>query len=113
MGHVVTASLAVITDSAGTRRYVYQGAPVPDDVPESEIRRLADLGMITETGDDTEPDAGEAVGDEAAAEVERPPQGASKAAWVDYAVARGTDRESAESMTKQELIDAHSPSDEG
>ncbi|MFX4294098.1 hypothetical protein [Streptomyces bohaiensis] len=36
----------------------------------------------------------------------RPPQAAAKSAWVDYAVARGVaDRETADAMTKQDLIE--------
>lgn len=35
----------------------------------------------------------------------RPAQGASKAAWVDYAAARGFDRDDAKGMSKQDLID--------
>jgi hypothetical protein len=36
---------------------------------------------------------------------ELPKTSDSKATWIDYAVAQGSDREEAESMTKQELVD--------
>ncbi|MEV4245233.1 hypothetical protein AB0J63_17680 [Streptosporangium canum] len=38
---------------------------------------------------------------------DRPPQAAPKAAWVDWAVSQGMDREQAEDLTKAELIDLH------
>ncbi|MFE5699970.1 hypothetical protein [Rhodococcus koreensis] len=38
------------------------------------------------------------------AEVERPKQAASKAIWVEYAVARGMDRDDAEAFEKRDLI---------
>lgn len=36
---------------------------------------------------------------------ERPVKSAGKAAWVDFAVAQGMDREAAEAMTKDELVE--------
>ncbi|WP_458681946.1 hypothetical protein [Prescottella equi] len=41
-----------------------------------------------------------------AAAVERPKQAAAKAVWVEYAVARGIDRNEAEALDKRELIAA-------
>lgn len=38
---------------------------------------------------------------------EAPAQSDNKAAWVDYAVSQGADRDEAESMTKAELIDQY------
>ncbi|MFF0816629.1 hypothetical protein ACFYVR_15980 [Rhodococcus sp. NPDC003318] len=38
------------------------------------------------------------------ADLERPKQAASKAIWVEYAVARGMDRDAAEELDKRELI---------
>ncbi|MFF0860904.1 hypothetical protein ACFYUV_04025 [Nonomuraea sp. NPDC003560] len=37
----------------------------------------------------------------------RPAQSASKAAWVDWAVSQGMDRDQADDLTKAELIDLH------
>ncbi|GII84592.1 hypothetical protein Ssi03_25820 [Sphaerisporangium siamense] len=41
------------------------------------------------------------------AERSRPPQSAPKAAWVDYAVSQGADREQAEATSKADLIDRY------
>ena len=38
---------------------------------------------------------------------ERPADSANKAAWIDYAVEQGADREQAEGQTKQELIETY------
>lgn len=40
---------------------------------------------------------------------ERPEPTARKAEWVGYAVARGMDPDDAEALTKQDLIDKHTP----
>lgn len=44
------------------------------------------------------------------AEVEMPARSASKAAWVDYAVAKGADRTEAEALKRDELVDRYGES---
>lgn len=105
MGRIVTGALAVMTDANGRSRYVYQGSPVPDDIPAAEVERLAELGLI---GDEepTRPDESAPADSDPSADSdpERPAQNATKPAWVDYAVARGMDRDEAEKMTKDQLV---------
>ena len=44
--HTVTGAAVVITDDTGKIRYYYQGAVLPSDLPDEEIKRLTDAGMI-------------------------------------------------------------------
>ncbi|MFD0885298.1 hypothetical protein ACFQ08_12150 [Streptosporangium algeriense] len=68
------------------------GRAVVDD-PEliKALREVPDVFGITEEGRPEPP-------------VGRPAQSAPKAAWVEWAVGRGMDREQAEDLTKTELI---------
>ncbi|WKN53775.1 hypothetical protein HJ581_0008185 [Rhodococcus opacus] len=63
-------------------------APTDDTAPSTEDTASAD-----------HPDSPAAV-----AEVERPKQTAAKPVWVEYAVARGMNRDDAEALDKRELI---------
>ena len=97
----------------------YAGATVPDEVDEVSLNHHVDSGLIVE--DDAElavfavpsgnplPEGGPypplvELQEKAASKPRRPSQADPKAAWVDYAVDQGADRETAESSTKQELI---------
>lgn len=103
---IVTAPL-VIVDVDGLKQYFYKSV-VPVEIPKSEAARLTDLGLVVASD---VPIAVPALGvneaiSEAVAEttLERPARAASKEAWVEYAVAKGVDRELAEESTKTELI---------
>jgi hypothetical protein len=111
-GYEVTGAAAVVTDRAGKVRYYYTGAAIPGDVSAEQLKRLTERGLISKVADPTPgmADRKDALANGEASEtgagsVERPSQVATKALWVDYAVSRGVDREVAEGMTKQELID--------
>jgi hypothetical protein len=131
MPYQVTGALAVVT-IAGQRRYLYEGAVLPEDIEQEEIDRLVDARLVSEVddsgnvvregdepGDSTDqPEPSPALANPAdvlsqPAEVtgepvpERPSLVASKEVWVDYAVTRGMSRARAESMSKRELIDAY------
>ena len=88
MSYVVIEPLVVVTDLDGQVKYHYQGARF-DDCRDAD-RLLAD-GFIAQ---------GDSV------PLERPPVTAAKHLWVDYAVTVGFDRDEAESLTKQGLIEA-------
>lgn len=111
MAHVVTGPLAVIRDDAGKLRYYYQGTQLPADLPEGEVARLVDRGLVVETPEDLEEyedlDSETPDGEDDAAEGSAPPKAAAKDAWVDYAVASGADRAEAEGLTKVELIERY------
>jgi hypothetical protein len=98
----------------------YADARVTDvDVDPESLKRHLDRGWIEEVEEtekveqveppadidldddpDTDPDAWAGTGG-----TQRPAQGDSKAAWVEYAVANGAERIDAEAMTKAELIE--------
>lgn len=116
---------------------LYAEALLPDGVPEEKIRFWLDGGMIEEIKA-AEPDPGPEVAKSQGPEPVKfdkggtlppangtetpdggpaptpPPtsgQGASKAAWVDYAVDRGFEREQAEGMSRDDLIKALKPAE--
>ncbi|NKT69488.1 hypothetical protein GS860_16150 [Rhodococcus hoagii] len=100
------------------------------DVPAEHLERLLRIGAVTPTEDKIGSDTAEANVEVAAAEndsvvtesedsatdndsaaeasevetVERPKQAAAKSVWVEYAVARGMDRDQAEALDKRDLI---------
>lgn len=106
----------------GTRDRITRGTVFTP--PEDQVERLLRIGAITPVGSGANPempagpagpfidlDAADAEPSAAAAQdappaepVERPKQAAAKAVWVDYAVARGMDRDQAEDLDKRELI---------
>lgn len=98
MSYRVTAPLVVAKDEKGADVYLYEGAPVPDNVTGEQLTRLAADGMI----------AGHSPGGSGDA---RPAQAEVKAAWVDFAVTRGADRGEAEAATKQDLVDRYGDDD--
>lgn len=70
-------------------RFVLRAGAAPIDPAPAEAEPAAEA---------TEDGAGEA-------EAEQPKKSASKADWVDFAVAQGLDREAAEAMTKDDLVE--------
>lgn len=97
------------------------------DVPAEHLDRLLRIGAVVPAdgeldGDEPQVDVESEVADDDSAgseaedtattadsnaeapEIERPKQAAPKAVWVDYAVARGWDRDRAESLDKRDLI---------
>jgi len=110
----VTAPLATGKDSAGKLHYWYTGAVLPDGIPADELTRLVGRGLIREippadlpasTDEDAGPD-GTTAPARTTPTVDRPKKVAPHATWIDYAVARGMDRDQAAKMSKGELIDA-------
>lgn len=77
-------------------------APTPDAPPAPAVDvdelALVDDDELGEDQDDTETEPAPTP------TAKRPAQVADKAEWIDYAVARGLDRNYAESRTKRELI---------
>lgn len=69
---------------------------VPDDVKAELLRQLGGGSGGEPTGVGEEPPA-----------VERPSDKASKSAWVDYAVAKGTPRAEAEKLSRDDLAAMH------
>lgn len=53
MAHIVTAPLAVVTDSNGRSAYVYEGSPLPDGLRDEEVERLVELGLVSKVDDPT------------------------------------------------------------
>lgn len=58
MGYVVTAPLVGVNGEDGKLKMLYQGVPVPADVSDEDIERLAEGGLIKKVGGD-EPTAAE------------------------------------------------------
>jgi hypothetical protein len=46
MAHIVTSPLVIVEKPDGSHQYLYEGALVPDFVPEERIKGLAAEGMI-------------------------------------------------------------------
>lgn len=114
MPHIVTGPLAIVTDSTGQPRYLYQGAALPEGIPDVEVERLTDAGLVSKVDEPVavlveEADTSKSASTAGSGDVQRPSDAATKATWVEYTVARGMDRDKAEAMTKQELIDAYPP----
>jgi len=112
MAYVVTGPCALVKDRAGKIHYYYAGAVIPPEVESKQLDRLVDRGLVSKVDDPAAAvtDAELSVRlsqSESEQAPERPRQVASKAAWVDYAVARGMPREQAEAMDKQEIIDRY------
>lgn len=85
-------ALHVITDPATGARAYNPG----DLVHESAV--VGDRAWLA-LGVDVEPREGVSVS--------RPPKNAPQAAWVEFAVAEGCDRDQAEGLTRKQLIDAY------
>lgn len=46
MTHTVTAPLIIAINDEGSQVYVYQGQPIPGNIPAGEIKRLSEEGFI-------------------------------------------------------------------
>ena len=109
--HIVTAPLVVVTNHDGSQLYLYGGAPVPPSLPEGELQRHIDSGMIAEVDQPEPSGAGGDAGDQAETEDEhedegeggddRPAGNASRDAWAEYAQAHGHDV--TDEMTRDDL----------
>lgn len=107
MSYRVTAPLVLAKDQSGLIHHVYQGAVIPWLSDEQE-KHFLDSGLVEKVGAKEGPVLAELVTDEPVAEDgDKPLRTASKAAWVDYAVTKGVDREEAEAASKQDLIDLY------
>ena len=71
--------------------------PVPDDPGEQQAKETEVAQRVLVEGEPATVATGQS----------RPPQSANKAAWVEWAVSQGADRDEAEDATKQDLIDAY------
>lgn len=93
-------------DTSGRPRRAYRGQTVNlDNVHPADAERGERLGVFT----DAESLDGVSQADPTSRHGkagERPRQVAPKAAWVDYAVTCGMDRDHAQAITKAELIEA-------
>lgn len=118
MAYKSAAPLTLVKRVNGTTQYVYEDGLAPADAAPGEIDRLVEEGFLVEV-DGPSPDAPTHVAltdAELAAEYERrfgsggqsqlptaPAKTANKAAWVEYAVSQGANREEAEAATKDDL----------
>lgn len=90
---------------------------VDPDQPAHVVSEVVTGGGDPVDGEDADGDSGsdgadgdtndgdDAVGAEPPADGSAPPQNASKAAWVEYAVSQGMDRDEANKASKKDLID--------
>ncbi len=117
------------TPSGPTTIGVLQGTPVPDDVPDAQIKHLLSVGLIAEdevAAEALTTEEGEQVGDTLRVDDDKiddkpgdkpaddkpgefgddgpPAKSASKADWVDYAVTRGLSQADAEASTRDDLV---------
>lgn len=89
----------------------YQGAILPDGVPEDRIKHLLDAGMISAV-DQVEPDASgqEQAGGSGGTPLDPPSSvnsRSSKGDLVEYGVAQGGNREELDALTRDQLIDRY------
>lgn len=108
--YVVTGPLAVVRDSAGKLHYFYAGAVLPEHLPAEELKRLEGRGLLAKVAEPVaaKPQAdppSDPAGDGSAPD--RPSAAGAKAAWVEYAVAQGMDRDEADKLTRDQLVDAY------
>jgi hypothetical protein len=85
---------------------LYQGAPMPEGVPDDRIKHLLDSNLIEEVGGKVKAEPKE-EGDEEP-ETPKPLDGrSSKADLVAHAVANGMNQEDAEKLTRDQLLDMY------
>ena len=82
------ASHVHVYDDAGVAHEFYPG----DDVPDWARDKITNPDVWSDGSD---------------ADNGRPAKSDNKAAWVDHAVAHGADRDEAEAMTKDELVEQY------
>jgi hypothetical protein len=85
--------------------------PVPGEPEEQAQQETALAAEVLTTGTDVREATQEAAEDNPQPE-KLPARSASKATWVDWAVARGASREAAEAATKDVLIEQYGPKEE-
>jgi hypothetical protein len=77
----------------------------PGDVPPNEDER--DMSLHPDVPVSAQEKGQAALEEQRAADAQPPAKSATKAEWVDHAVSQGADRDEAESMTKDQLIEEH------
>lgn len=120
----VKGLMAIVNLDNGSAVHLQHGAPLPPNVDPAHLRHLLDNDLVEQaepvgglepvfTGDRTEQvtfsseeeaKAADKASDTASDEGAAPAKSASKADWVDYAVAQGADRDEADASTKDDLI---------
>lgn len=122
--YVVTGACVThipVTDSGGPMLVtLYQGAQLPEGVPEDRIKHLLDNNLIAAEGEDADEALADAwapapaVPDPAvvpapfAIPERKPVNGrSSKADLVDHAVDQGMDRDEADAMSREDLLDRY------
>lgn len=122
---VVTGPLVIARYANGADGYFYQGAVLPKEGPdglrEGEVARLEETGLVRSKAEadkffaeqgpssvalpDAAPLSGaqHVPGEDERSSGSQPKASASKAEWVDYAVAQGMPRDDADAATKEEL----------
>ncbi len=100
-GHVLLASVFYLRQEDGSRKR-YRTGDVVVGLSEAEAKRLIKIGAVASA--ESVPSSPQPAADGGDP---RPKHVALKAEWVDYAVAKGADREGAEEMTKAELIEMY------
>ncbi len=103
MSYIVTAPLVIATDRDGHNHHVYQGGQI-EWLSDAQAKHFLDEGLVeVRGGNEFIVDGGPVVDDDA-----NPPpaKAAPKAAWVDFAVSKGWDRNEAEATGKADLIEA-------
>jgi hypothetical protein len=86
-----------IDDGAEIERLIKAGAIAAPDAPDPAPAPEPEAVPVPPTATEPIPAAGDPV---------RPPKAGSHAAWVDYAVAKGLNRDEAQDMSKADLIAA-------
>jgi hypothetical protein len=109
--YVVTGACVThipVAGSEGTMLVtLYQGAPLPEGVPDDRVKHLLDSNLIAKVGDEpaAEPAGGQDGGEQ---EAPKPLDGrSSKADLVAHAVANGMNQEDAEKLKRDELLDMY------
>lgn len=110
MAAIGVAPLTLVKRTNGTMEYVYYGQNAPADAAPGELDRLIADGYLARAVEIVavpvvveQPPPDSPVQAPAA----RPVQVAPKGAWVDYAVSQGAEREAAEALTKEKLIEQY------
>ncbi|MDV7194612.1 hypothetical protein [Mycolicibacterium fortuitum] len=103
MSYIVDAPLVLARDQEGKVHHCYQGAVIPW-LPADLAAHLLELGMVRKVSASEPAEEPKGESDEASGQ---PLRAAPKADWVDFAVSKGADRDEAEALNKQELIDLY------
>lgn len=90
MSYQVVAPLVIAKDQEGRLHHVYEGGII-SWLSDEQAEHFVDSGLVVEVGSSGEAEDGP------------PAKSASKAEWVEYAVADGYDRAEVEEMTKAEI----------